>query len=277
MKTILLTGATDGIGLETAKLLAAQGHKLLLHGRNPTKLAAAKSAVEQVCQADGETPTVETYVADFSKLGDVNTMAQQVLDQHKQIDVLLNNAGVFKLPYEHERTGDGLDARFAVNTLAPYLLTKRLLPLIPPHKGRVINLSSAAQSPVNLMALAGSGGRMQDFSAYAQSKLAITMWTHYLSQQAEHKQVFVAVNPASMIGTKMVKEGFGVPNGKSLSVGADILVEAALGSKFGSKANGKYFNNDIGHFDSPHSDASNPKKEKELVEAMEQVLAGLGL
>lgn len=279
MKVILLTGATDGIGLEAAKVLAAKGHKLLFHGRSPQKLQAAQQALEQVCSADSAQPNVETFVADFSKLSDVQAMAQQVLDKHDKIDVLLNNAGVFKLPYENERTVDGLDARFAVNTLAPYLLTKRLLPIISKH-GRVINISSAAQTPVNLMSLRGSGGRMNAGQAYAQSKLAITTWSHYLSQQQQQKEqhiTFVAVNPASLIGTKMVREGYGVA-GKSLSIGADILTQAAVGSKFnGARVNGKYFNNDIGRFDDPHPDATNLVKGQELVATMDEILASLGL
>ena len=161
-KTILITGSTDGIGLETAKLLVAQGHHVLLHGRNAKKL----DTVKQTLSALAGTGTIESYVADLSRMAEVETLAKEVADKHARLDVLINNAGVFKTP--DAITQDGLDVRFAVNTLAPYLLTEKLLPLMD-ATGRVINLSSAAQSPVELEALAGKTRPGDDFDAYAQS------------------------------------------------------------------------------------------------------------
>ena len=166
-KTILLTGATDGIGLATANALAAQGHDLLLHGRNPDKLAAAEAAVAAQPGAGG----VAGYLADLSSMAAVESLATAVAGRHPALDVVINNAGIFKTP--DPITPDGLDIRFAVNTLPPYLLTKRLLPVLGPG-GRVVNLSSAAQAPVDLSAVRGQT-RLDDMAAYAQSKLALTM------------------------------------------------------------------------------------------------------
>ncbi|MEM9246733.1 MAG: SDR family NAD(P)-dependent oxidoreductase, partial [Cyanobacteria bacterium P01_F01_bin.153] len=104
-KTILLTGATDGIGLETAKLLVAQGHRVLLHGRNPAKL-------EKVAEDLAAQGTVESYTADLSDLAEVKTLAESVAAKHRHLDVLINNAGVFKTPTPI--TKDGLDIRFVV-------------------------------------------------------------------------------------------------------------------------------------------------------------------
>ena len=165
-KKILLTGATDGIGLVTARKLIEQGHHVLIHGRNATKLAA----VEQELAAM-HVGVVESYLADLSNMADVLAMAQAVAQKHNQIDVLINNAGILKTP--QTMTADGLDIRFVVNTLAPYLLTQKLLPLMG-DAGRVVNLSSAAQAPVNLDALNGKVPLHDDMAAYAQSKLAIT-------------------------------------------------------------------------------------------------------
>ena len=118
-KKILITGATDGIGLEAAKMLAAEGCALLLHGRSAAKLDAAISAV------GGD---AEGYLADLSSLAAVSRLADEVVAKHDHLDVLINNAGILKTP--QTVTADGHDIRFMVNTHAPYFLAKRLLPLM---------------------------------------------------------------------------------------------------------------------------------------------------
>ncbi len=109
-KTILITGSTDGIGLETAKLLIDAGHHVLLHGRNAAKLA-------QVEQAFAGRGRVERHVADLSRMAAVEALASDVSARHSSIDVLINNAGVYGIA--DPRTEDGLDVRFAVNTITP--------------------------------------------------------------------------------------------------------------------------------------------------------------
>ncbi len=239
-KTILITGSTDGIGLLTAKRLAAEGHKLLLHGRSIPKLESAAAAV------DGDT---ETYAADLSDLSAVRELAESVRAKHDQLDVLINNAGVLKAPQTVLENGQ--DIRFVVNTLAPYLLTELLLPIIPAD-GRVVNLSSAAQAPVNIKAMQGKA-QLADMEAYAQSKLAITIWTQEWARSRADAPVMIAVNPGSLLASKMVKEGFGVA-GNDMSIGADILIDAALGERF-ADASGAYFDNDSGAFADPHAAA----------------------
>ena len=145
-KTILITGSTDGIGLEAAKALYSQGHHVLLHGRNPTKLEAAKQTLSGLSGGG----RVESYLADLSRMADVAALGQAISHSHSQLDVLINNAGILRVT--DTITNDGFDIRFAVNTFAPCLLTRRLLPLLGPT-ARVVNLSSAAQSPVDLEAL----------------------------------------------------------------------------------------------------------------------------
>lgn len=262
-KIILLTGATDGIGFETAKVLAAQGHTLLVHGRNASKLQQLKETLAQ----SGSNNTIETYQADLSNLSEVATMAATIKEHHKHIDVLINNAGVFKT--SQPITDSGHDVRFIVNTVAPYLLTQQLLPIFN-HTGRIINLSSAAQAPVSLEALKGQQ-RLTDGDAYAQSKLAITMWTFQLAQSlGSQAPIFIAVNPASFLGSKMVKEAYGA-DGKDLSIGADILVRAALDDTF-AQHTGQYFDNDIGNWSQPHPDALNESKNQSLIAVIEELL-----
>jgi NAD(P)-dependent dehydrogenase (short-subunit alcohol dehydrogenase family) len=261
-KTLLLTGATDGIGLETAKKLALQGHHILMHGRNEAKL---KAAVEEVA-ALNRNAKIESYVADLSVLSEVSQLATQVSEMHGKLDVIINNAGVFATP--NTLTNDGLDVRFAVNTIAPYILTRQLLPLLN-SDGRVVNLSSAAQAPVDVQAMVGRPV-LSDNGAYAQSKLAITMWTQAMAAEYPNGPVFVAVNPASFLGSKMVKEAYGVA-GNDMNIGAYILVRAALSDEF-ENASGLYFDNDIGKFAKPHNDAQNTEKVAAVMSALDQYL-----
>ncbi len=260
-KTILITGATDGIGLLTAKTLAELGHTVLLHGRSADKLKAAQAEIGG---------TTETFVADLTDIAAVRAMAADIRAAHSNLDVLINNAGVLKLG--NPMTADGLDARFVVNTFAPYVLTQDLLPIIPAD-GRVVNLSSAAQAPVDLKALHGRL-RLDDMDAYAQSKLAITIWTREMAKDLPTGPVMVAVNPGSLLASKMVKEGFGVA-GNDLSIGANILRDAALDASFAT-ASGKYFDNDSGRFANPHSAALDAGHSMAVMQAIQDAVAKLG-
>ena len=266
-KTILVTGATDGIGFETAKMLVSMSHIVLLHGRNQLKL---EKVAEQLSGMAGS-GRVESYVADLSRMAEVEELAGAVTEKNQKLDVLINNAGVFVS--SDSTTDDGLDVRFAVNTVAPYLLTRKLLPLMD-STGRVINLSSAAQAPVNPEALTGSYTLASNGAAYAQSKLALTMWSHAMALSLGNEgPAIIAVNPKSFLGSKMVKQAYGA-KGLDLSIGADILCRAALSTEFAS-ASGKYFDNDIGQFTNPYPDALDPQKCRKIVGIIESILAGI--
>lgn len=242
------------------------GHRVLLHGRSRSKLAQVKRELSGL----GSGKEQESYVADMSRLTDVDNLAGEVAGRHKHIDILINNAGVFVAP---ERTVDtGVDLRFAVNTIAPYLLTMKLLPRMDAC-GRVINLSSAAQSPVDPVALTGQRRLTSDGAAYAQSKLALTMWSRSLAESlGNNGPAIIAVNPKSFLGSKMVKEAYGTDGG-DLRIGADILCRAALTDEF-ADATGRYFDNDIGQFTRPHPDALDPRKCREIIGIIEDILAG---
>lgn len=256
-KTILVTGATDGIGLLTAKQLAAKGHTLLLHGRDESKLFTASTEV------GGNNAS---FLADLSNLSEVERLAKAIAQDYTKVDVLINNAGVLKAA--NAQTGSGLDIRFVVNTFAPYILTQKLLPIIP-KTGRIINLSSAAQAPIDPEAMSGRKA-LADMDAYAQSKLAITIWSQQLAATLPDGPVVVAVNPGSLLASKMVKEGFGV-EGNDLAIGSDILCRAALDDEF-RFASGKYYDNDARQFADPQAAARDDEHVAMVMTTLKQVI-----
>lgn len=263
MKTILLTGATDGIGFETAKLLASKGHHLLIHGRSASKLLN----VEKQLKTHFPETVITSYRADLSKFSDIRSMLESIIKAHNSIDVIINNAGILKVP--ESITQDGLDTRFVVNTFAPYIITTTLLPLLT-NNGRLIHLSSVAQAPISLQAMKGEQIINDAFQAYAQSKLALTLWSQEVAKTLKNEQATIAVNPGSLLASKMVKEGSGLA-GNDLSIGADILVRAALSEEF-SEASGRYFDNDSKQFSPPNSDAQDENNPTGIVEAMQQTI-----
>ncbi|GAB3653707.1 SDR family NAD(P)-dependent oxidoreductase [Echinicola sediminis] len=263
MKTIVITGSTDGIGKLTAIKLGKDGHKLLLHGRNSKKLQVAISEVKKLSNNEN----ITGFVSDFSEVGNVEKMLAEITDEVSEIDTLINNAGIFNSPFE--TNDDGFDIRFAVNFLAPYLLTRGLLPLLKKSASpRVINLSSAAQAAVSIDALKG-GERLSAQQAYAQSKLALTMWS-FSFEKAHPEIMTVAVNPGSLLNTKMVKEAYG-HHWSSADKGADILYRLANLEKF-THSGGNYFDNDKGKFDLAHNDAYDQEKIDRLISATAEIL-----
>ncbi len=263
-KIVLITGSTDGIGLVTAKSYLKLGHTVLLHGRSAGKLQSAK---QELSQYAASADSLETYQADLSILAEVAKLANDVKQKHNNLDVLINNAGVYVVP--ETVSADGLDVRFAVNTIAPYLLTTLLLPVMT-TQGRVVNLSSAAQAPVQATELT-KPSTLPDNSVYAKSKLAITMWSFDLAKTLMSKgPAIIAVNPKSLLGSKMVKKAYGM-QGSNIQVGADVLVAAGLSDAFAS-ASGKYYDNDIEQFAPPHPDALNTQKTADIVAAIEPLI-----
>ena len=235
-KTILITGATDGIGLLAAKKLSLLGNQILIHGRDKDKLISISKELNNVA----------VYVADFSNMKAVVKMSETLLQEHKCIDVVINNAGILKTT--NTKTIQNRDIRFDVNALAPFILTNKLLPIIP-NTGRILNISSAAQSPIDIASMI-SFTQMDNMNAYSQSKLAITIWSQEMARKYPAGPIFISINPGSLLATKMVKEGFGI-EGKNIDIGADILVKAAMDDEFLNHS-GAYYDNDIKSFSNPH-------------------------
>jgi len=269
-KTILITGSTDGIGKLAALDLAKKGHRVFLHGRSAAKLEAT---VSEINTASGNNE-VSGFLADLSNLEDALTMANQVIADLPQLDVLINNAGVFKSPVNHNT--QGIDLRMVVNYLAPFVLTNRLFPLIQKSEhARIINLSSAAQAPVSSQIFL-PGSAVEVGASYAQSKLALTMWSFDLAKRVEGTSV-IAVNPGSLLNTRMVKEAYG-HHWSSADKGANILVDLAVSQEF-EGITGRYFDNDKGdprgEFGPAHADAYDESKIASLIRQTDQLIQSL--
>ena len=140
-RTVLVTGATSGIGHETARQLAERGATVLLHGRTAEDARAAADSL--IATAGVAADQLRMYSADFARLDEVETLARKVVAEHPHLDVLVNNAGM-AAPERHTVTADGNEIAFQVNFLAHYLLTCLLEPALTSEPGgRVVNVSSA--------------------------------------------------------------------------------------------------------------------------------------
>ena len=202
-QTVLITGATSGLGRELAQRLAERGSSLLLHGRDAE---SGQEMVHRIKEGTGN-DQIRFYRADLSSLREVAELAGEI--SVPRLDVLVNNAGVGfgKDPSKRELSRDGYELRFAVNYLAPYLLTERVLPLLRASApGRVVNVASVGQAPIDfddIMLVRGYDG----VTAYRKSKLAMIAWTFNLAARLAGSGVTVnALHPASLMPTKMVLE-----------------------------------------------------------------------
>ena len=220
--TILVTGATDGLGKRVALELAARGATVLLHGRNRDRMEAALEEMRR--ETGGE--KLHSHLADLSSLGAVRKLAERILSNEERLDVLVNNAGVI-VP-ERRESEDGYELTFAVNYLAHFLLTSLLLPLLRDSApARIVNVASAGQSPVDFgdVMLERSYDGMR---AYTTSKLAQIMFTFELAERLRGTGVTVnALHPASLMDTKMVLETFGYSM-STVREGADATVRLAV-------------------------------------------------
>ena len=193
-RTVLVTGATDGLGKAVAADLARAGDTVLVHGRDPDRLRAVAE----------EIGAARTYRADFAALQEVRDVAEALLQDEERLDALVNNAGIgTMLPSGRAESLDGHELRFAVNYLAPFALTERLLPLLQRSApARIVNVASAGQAPIDfddvMLERHYDGSR-----AYAQSKLGQVMHTFDLAERLDAVTAN-ALHPATYMPTKIV-------------------------------------------------------------------------
>jgi NAD(P)-dependent dehydrogenase (short-subunit alcohol dehydrogenase family) len=230
--TVLITGATDGIGHETARALLSRGYTVLLHGRTEAKAAAAAAALSK------EGAAVPVF-GDLSVLSQVRALAKAVEALAPTLDVLINNAGVFM--ERRVLTVDGQEQTLHVNHLAPALLTHLLLPaLTRAPQGRVVNVSSVAHGRGHLdLEDLTFANAFTGYGAYAASKLANVLFTHALARQLAGTAVTVNALHPGVITTKLLQKGFNA-SGASVESGARTSVSCATEPGL-SKVTGAYF------------------------------------
>jgi NAD(P)-dependent dehydrogenase (short-subunit alcohol dehydrogenase family) len=220
--TILITGSTDGIGKLTATILAERGAHVLIHGRDKQKL----TRVIKEIKLKSNHPKVEGYNADLNALGNVKKLANEILENYSKLDVLINNAGI-GLTGERKLSQDGYELRFAVNYLAPFLLTHLLIPILKKTStSRIVNVASIGQHPLDFNDIMLEK-QYDPRRAYRQSKLALIMFSFTLAEKLKDTKISVnALHPGTYLDTKMVREAGITPFGKVES-GADAEVYLA--------------------------------------------------
>ena len=181
-KTCLITGATSGIGLVTAQALATQGARVVIAGRNEQR---ARETVAAIQRASGN-QQVSYLLADLSLQAQVRHLAGEFLAAHDRLDVLVNNAGA--MFWRRHETADGLEMTFAVNHLAPFLLTNLLLDRLKSSApARIVTVASMAHlgARLNFDDLQQRTHRYRAFTVYSQSKLANILFTYELARRLE--------------------------------------------------------------------------------------------
>lgn len=197
---MIVTGATNGIGLVSAHELARTGATVVLVGRNPQRI---ESAMAQI-QSDVPDAKLDSFAADLSRISEVQLLANYITDSYDRVDVLLNNAGAFF--QAQQVSAEGIEMTFALNHMAPFVLTNLLMrSLRASAPARVINVSSAAHQGATIdIRDIHAPKRYSGWKAYAQSKLCNLLFTYELAERLQDSDV-----TANALHPGFVKTGFG--------------------------------------------------------------------
>ena len=233
-KTLLITGATDGIGKETARQLAAMGARTIIHGRDPEKTERVR---EEIILASGNR-NVESVVADLQGMANVRVLAGEIRGRVDHLDVLINNAGTYQQTYQE--TPEGYEMNFAVNHLAPFLLTLLLLDLIKDSApARIITVSSSAHKSARVdLENLNAEKKFHSWGAYCLSKLGNLLFTFALARRLEGSGVTANALHPGTIDTKMLSK-LGL-EGKPVERGAETPVYLASSPEV-ANVSGEYF------------------------------------
>lgn len=263
-RTVLITGATDGIGKATAAALAALGAKVIVHGRKSDRCEEVRRGILKTDPG----AQVDIEVADFSSLEEVRGLAGRIKARSPALHVLINNAGVYMT--RRVLTVDGVEMTFAVNHLAPFLLTLLLLDLLRQSApARVITLSSIAHTRGVLdLGNLREEKKFDGYTAYAMSKLANILFTVELAGRLNGSGVTANCLHPGVIQTKLLSEGFPSLDGGTTANGAATSVFLASAPDVAA-VSGKYFVN--GKEQRSSGDSTDPRLRKELWRVSEQL------
>src|SRR5437588_2392970 len=268
-QTILITGATNGLGRALAAELAPTGATLLVHGRDHSR---GRQTVEELIDESGNRD-IHFLRADLASLDEVRGLADQVIAERSALHGLVNNAGIgTALPGDGDRMEslDGYELRFAVNYLAGYLLTRRLLALLKRSApARIVNVSSAGQAPLDfddVMLERGYDG----WQAYMQSKLAQVMFTLDLAEELDDAGVTAnCLHPATFMPTQMVLAAGATPV-SPLEEGVQAALRLINDPEL-DRVSGGYFNG-LREAE-PHSQARDAEARRRLRELSDRLVA----
>ncbi|WP_194905596.1 SDR family NAD(P)-dependent oxidoreductase [Catenulispora rubra] len=222
-RTVLVTGADAGLGLEIARQLAAQRAHVIVHARTPE---LGEQAVRTLVADGAQAGRLSLVTADFADLAQVTAMARQVAADHRKLDLLVNNAAMFGTQ-TRTLTADAHESTFQVNYLAPYLLTRLLWPMLTAEPGsRVVNVSSALHRGGRLhWGDVDSAKRYSAVAAYAQSKLALNLFTKAVAVRGGTGLIAASVHPG-ILATDMVRN-YTRQLGRPVSEGAAAVLHLA--------------------------------------------------
>jgi NAD(P)-dependent dehydrogenase (short-subunit alcohol dehydrogenase family) len=235
-KIMLVTGSTDGIGRQTAVDLARMGAHVIVHGRNPER---ASEALDFVRSTTGSKEVSAAY-GDLGSMDEIRQMAEDLKRKVDRIDVLVNNAGVYK--NERILSNDGIELTFAVNHLSYFFLTGLLFDLVlTAPGGRIVNVASQAHSSqLDFENLEGEK-HYEAYDAYARSKLCNLLFTYKLASMLAGSTTTANVLHPGVISTKLLHAGWG-SGGSRLSEGSKTSVYLSASPEVDG-INGKYFVN----------------------------------
>ena len=234
-QTVLVTGATDGLGKAVATELAQLGATVLVHGRDDNR---GQTTLREIAEATGN-DRLHWYRADLADLDQVRRLAAAVAADASRLDALVSNAGIGGMypTGGRQESADGIELRFAVNYLAGFLLIRLLLPTLRASApARIVQVSSAGQSPIDFddVMLTRSYNAGQ---AYCQSKLAQIMFTFDLAEELAGTGVTATtLHPATYMPTKMVPTPI-----STLKSGVDATVRLVLDRALDG-VSGRYYN-----------------------------------
>lgn len=211
-RTIVITGASDGIGAAAARRLRRTGDQIVVVGRSQTKTAAVAAELD-----------ADYFVADFADLSQVRALADKIRSQYPRIDVLLNNAG--RMASKIELTPDGYERTYQVNYLAPFLLTTQLLDVLLESRATIVNTTSSSHKLIFRATVDDleNTARRRPAAAYALSKLAIVLFTKEL-----HRRYHAGGLSVATVHPDNVNSNIGIASGSRFLVFMQRYTPAVL-------------------------------------------------